>query len=372
MASKPRLEPLARAVLRTQSDERLVALAREGREPAFAEIVRRYRPPLLAFASAYVAPDVAEDVVQDSLVSSWKSLLGTDSEIKLKPWLYTIVRNRALNAKRDARPYEPIAEEIDGVRTPSDVVLEREELARVVAAVTALPEGQRQALVHSALDGRTHDQIAAVLDTSPASVRGLIHRARLSVRHGVGAVLPLPVVRMLIEVAGSPGTGEAAGGAVAAGVAGGATAIGGGATKAVAVIAAVAVAAGTGVAIEQSRGGGSGDAGDAKTERPSPPGGSDSSARPGLAVAADTAGSTSGSSAGSFGSRLGRGRGELRRGLGVWQVRVWQLRVGRRRFRVERLRLRLRRVDPGPVGRRLRRRRRLERPGVAVERLRLG
>ena len=75
MAPKPRLEPLARAVLRTQSDERLVALAREGREAAFAEIVRRYRPPLLAFASAYVAPDVAEDVVQDSLVGSWKSLL---------------------------------------------------------------------------------------------------------------------------------------------------------------------------------------------------------------------------------------------------------------------------------------------------------
>ena len=67
------MQPLARAVLRTQSDSRLVALAREGREAAFEEIVRRYRPALVAFAAAYGPPD-PEDVVQESLLRSWDAL----------------------------------------------------------------------------------------------------------------------------------------------------------------------------------------------------------------------------------------------------------------------------------------------------------
>ena len=111
-----RLRPLARAVLRTQSDERLVALAREGREGAFEEIVRRYRPGLVAFAAAYAPSDRVEDVVQESLVRSWEALGQTSEETHLKPLLYTIVRNRALNARRDAKTHEPLSDRIDGVR----------------------------------------------------------------------------------------------------------------------------------------------------------------------------------------------------------------------------------------------------------------
>src|ERR671918_1370961 len=118
-----RLRPLARVVLRAQSDERLVALSREGREAAFEEIVRRYRPGLVAFAAAYAPPDRAEDVVQESFVSSWEALSRSTEEIRLKPWLYTIVRNRALNARRDARPHVPLSEEIEGVREPAEIAL---------------------------------------------------------------------------------------------------------------------------------------------------------------------------------------------------------------------------------------------------------
>src|SRR5918911_1199827 len=130
-----RLRPLARAVLRTQSDERLVALAREGRDAAFEEIVHRYRPGLVAFAAAYAPSDRVEDVVQESLVRAWNALGQTAEEIHLKPWLYTIVRNRALNARRDAKLHEPLSEEIDGVPQPVDIVLGRAELAAVVGAV---------------------------------------------------------------------------------------------------------------------------------------------------------------------------------------------------------------------------------------------
>ena len=145
MTRGSRLRPLARAVLRTQSDERLVALSREGREAAFEEIVRRYRPGLVAFAAAYAPAEQAEDVVQESFVRSWNALRSSTEEIRLKPWLYTIARNRALNARRDARPHAPLSDELDGVREPAEIALTNEELARVVGAVSALPDPQREA-----------------------------------------------------------------------------------------------------------------------------------------------------------------------------------------------------------------------------------
>ena len=107
MAGSTRFGPLARAVLRTQSDDRLVALVRDGTEAAFEEIVRRYRAPLVAFAAAYGPPD-PEDLVQESLTRSWEALRESNMEMNLKPWLYTIVRNRALNARRDARPTQEL------------------------------------------------------------------------------------------------------------------------------------------------------------------------------------------------------------------------------------------------------------------------
>src|SRR5436190_22499278 len=111
MSKGSRFRPLAKAVLRTQSDERLVRLVREGRDGAFEEIVRRYRAPLVAFAAGY-APSDPEDVVQESLTRSWQALRESSGEMKLKPWLYTIVRNRALNAKRDAHVHEELTDQV--------------------------------------------------------------------------------------------------------------------------------------------------------------------------------------------------------------------------------------------------------------------
>ena len=129
--------------------------------------MRRYRNPLVAFAAAY-APGDPEDVVQESLTRAWQSLRESTGEMKLKPWLYTIVRNRALNSRRDTRIHEQLTDEVDGVRQPADIVLTNEELGLVVAAVGALPEQQRHALVSSALEGHTHDQIAAAIGSTPA------------------------------------------------------------------------------------------------------------------------------------------------------------------------------------------------------------
>src|SRR3954452_19374043 len=102
------------ALLRTQSDERLLAIAAAGHDRAFEAIVDRYRRPLLRHVRRYVADGRAEDVVQATFVSAWSSLRkGTDVR-ELRPWLYRIATNGALNAlKRSGADDRPLPEADD-------------------------------------------------------------------------------------------------------------------------------------------------------------------------------------------------------------------------------------------------------------------
>lgn len=184
--------------LRLQPDSRLTALASAGAERAFEEIVRRYRRPLVAFAAGIVAPDRAEDVVQEALLRAHRKLSANDAVRELRPWLYAIVRNLALNDLRDEPVHELLDDGCDGVPQPPDVAARRAELANLVTAIQALPADQEAAIVKRELEGRSHDEIAAALKVTPQAARGLIFRARARLRSSVGCLLPLPLLRALL------------------------------------------------------------------------------------------------------------------------------------------------------------------------------
>src|SRR3954451_19943379 len=105
---------MSSALLSQLSDERLVALVRAGRDDAFGAIHDRYRDRLLAFARRLLAATGhdAEDVVQDALIRALAALRSSDAEMNLKPWLYMIVRNRAVD---DLRRPARVAAELDEV-----------------------------------------------------------------------------------------------------------------------------------------------------------------------------------------------------------------------------------------------------------------
>ena len=172
MPTPPSAAPLAGLALRCQSDSRLVRLSREGHARAFEEIVRRYREPLVSFAGVMVPADRAEDVVQEALAKSHAALVASDTDVKLKPWLYTVVRNRALNNLRDEPAHERLDEDFDGVAQPPEVAAQRERITALVAGVKGLPAAQRDALVQRELEGRSHREIGIALGVSPGAVRG--------------------------------------------------------------------------------------------------------------------------------------------------------------------------------------------------------
>ncbi|MBK5231626.1 MAG: RNA polymerase sigma factor [Thermoleophilia bacterium] len=214
-----------------QSDSRLVKLFRRGVDPAFDELVHRYRGALVAYAGAIAGRDRAEDVVQDSLVKAHRSLSG-EQAIEPKPWLYKVVRNTALNDIRDNRKHshDGLGETAtQAYEQPHEVAERREELAAVVAAVSALPASQRRALIGHELGGFSYDEIAAELDVSTGATKQLIYRARLSLRNGFGALIPFPLIAWLASDATSMFAAGAAGGVATGAAATGALGASGGA-----------------------------------------------------------------------------------------------------------------------------------------------
>ena len=242
--------------LRAQPDRRLVTLVREGYEAAFEEIVRRYGRPLTRYAAAIVGSR-SEDVTQDALSKALLALRRDDEkEIELRPWLYRIVRNTALNDLRDRPPTTEILEEaIAAGRGTAAEAEEREQLQELIERLRALPERQRAAIVMREFEGLSHEEIAAALGLSGGGARQVIFRAREALRSGAGMLLPLPLMRMLLEhgtEATTAGAGGAAG-ALAAGAAGGGASA---ALKAGAVAAIIAGSVGTGIAIQHDHGNG--------------------------------------------------------------------------------------------------------------------
>src|SRR3954447_13993502 len=168
-------------LLRLASDERLVELVRLGSEPAFEVVFDRHHRALLGFCRHMLGSvEEAEDAVQHTFASAYTSLLDSDRAIDLRPWLYTIARNRCLTLLR-ARRERPV-EEVPEPATEhlSAQVLRREELRAMLGDLAALPDDQREALLLVAAGAVPHEEIAAIIGCHPNRVKALVFQARTS------------------------------------------------------------------------------------------------------------------------------------------------------------------------------------------------
>src|SRR3954470_3519043 len=211
------------SLLRMQTDERLVELARAGHDAAFEAIVERYRVPLERYAARLIGPRGGEDAVQQAFVNAHRALGGeSDRTIELKPWLYRIVHNAALNSLRSTRDEQLLGDDAERLGLSEDVFERRERLREALDAVAALPEKQRDAILLRELEGRSHDEIAVALGMSSGAARQQIFRARAALRAAATAVPPGPLIVRLMDL----GAGSASGGPdMAMGAGAGATAL---------------------------------------------------------------------------------------------------------------------------------------------------
>ena len=179
------------ALLRLQSDERLIAMTRRGQHAAFEVLFSRYQSRLLAFCRHMLSSrEDAEDVLQEVFTAAFNAVLADERDINVRPWLYRIARNRSLNHLRRASAIGVDSMDVhyaDNGLSTGERVLKRESFRQLLGDVKELPETQRTALLLREIDALSYDQIADAMETTVPSVKSLLVRARISLAEAAEA-----------------------------------------------------------------------------------------------------------------------------------------------------------------------------------------
>lgn len=171
----------------------VVAAAQAGDERAFAAIVSHYQRSVFGLAYQMTGNAAqAEELAQDVFLRLWQKLGSFDATRPLRPWLLRLARNVCLNALRKWQPparsihaadeEEPSLEPAADGPTALDDAADREQAARVRAAVARLPEEYRLVVTLRHFDGLAYEEIAEALDLPLGTVKVRLHRARERLR----------------------------------------------------------------------------------------------------------------------------------------------------------------------------------------------
>jgi RNA polymerase sigma factor (sigma-70 family) len=185
-------------------------------------------------------PDAAEaeDAMQQTFVSAYRSLLAGSEPRQAAVWLAAIARNECLDRIR-ARMREPLAEHgrNGGADAPDTLaaVIAGEEFRALNRSIEELPTQQRDALLLHEFCGLSYEDVAAAIGVSESAIGSLLFRARRTLRSAVRrgyAVLPLSEIwnataqlvarGPAIKVAALPVVAKVGCGAVAVGLTAGA------------------------------------------------------------------------------------------------------------------------------------------------------
>src|SRR5215218_5001414 len=201
------MKPLfSSALLRTQSDERLVTLIAAGHERAFETIVQRYGSPIERYCARSLSRSDAEDAVQQVLLKAWAALSSGTEVHSLKPWLFRIAQTTIIDtAEKSGFDHDELERSLRPHEGPDSEFEKRALIRKTLVGLAALPEAQREALLRGAVDGESRAEIAHALGVSEGAVRQLLYRARVRLRTVATAVTPLPLVTWIMrpaEVAG--------------------------------------------------------------------------------------------------------------------------------------------------------------------------
>lgn len=174
-------------------DEALIAEVAGGNRSAFERLSRRHLRSSLALAQRVLgnAAD-AEEVVQDAFLQVWLHAADWRGDgAKFSTWLYRIVVNRSLDYRR-RRTFAPLDEAMEipsPVADAASLVSDRQMAAQVDAAISALPERQRQALALCYYGDVGCTEAAKILNISMSAMESLLVRARRTVRGRLAAII---------------------------------------------------------------------------------------------------------------------------------------------------------------------------------------
>jgi RNA polymerase sigma factor (sigma-70 family) len=170
-----------------------------GRPAGFGMIFDRYARLLYGYCARRVGPDLAEDVVSETLLIAFEQRHRFDPTAQsARPWLFGIATNLLRNHRRtEVRGWRALArtgaDPLDGIRRVTDGIAERanervdaaQAVRAIAGALAAMPRGHRDVLLMYAWSGLDYAELAAALGLPIGTVRSRLHRARARLRQAL-------------------------------------------------------------------------------------------------------------------------------------------------------------------------------------------
>lgn len=186
-----------------RTDRELVILARQGNKEAFGCLIERYQTLAGRIALRMVmVQDIAQDLVQESMLQAYLSLKDLQNDESFRSWLYGIVLNICKSYLRDEKRRSRFTEALDddqpeglwnssgATKDPQEVAMERELHSLVLSAIDELPPSYHEAARLHYYESLTLHEIAAITGASPGAIKVRLHRARNHLRKKLHQAYP--------------------------------------------------------------------------------------------------------------------------------------------------------------------------------------
>jgi len=178
----------------TQGDAALMALYAGGDQSAARLLAGRHLPRVLAHAFRLLQDRAeAEDVAQEAMLKLWKIAPDwREGEAKLSTWLYRVTANACTDRLRKRRTtgLEAVPEQVDDTPGVEELMISKDRQRALHAAISALPDRQRNALALRHFEELSNPEIAEALETSVEAVESLLGRARRALSEKLSHLRP--------------------------------------------------------------------------------------------------------------------------------------------------------------------------------------
>uniref|UniRef100_UPI0007851B3B RNA polymerase sigma factor n=1 Tax=Novosphingobium sp. CCH12-A3 TaxID=1768752 RepID=UPI0007851B3B len=172
-----------------ESDPQLVASALAGRQSAYTTLLARHREAVFRLARHHAGDEgEALDITQEAFIAAFASLAKFDAARPFRAWLMRIAVNKCRDWARRravrrlfrmARPLEDAFDVADQNLDPEAQAISQAELARVSAAIAALPANLKDPLILCRLEGMSMAEAADVLGLTEKAVETRIEASRV-------------------------------------------------------------------------------------------------------------------------------------------------------------------------------------------------
>jgi RNA polymerase sigma-70 factor (ECF subfamily) len=157
----------------------------QGDIESFKLIVERYERPIVRMISNITGDrECCEDIAQDVLLTAYRKLSSFDPACSsFSTWLFTIARNKSINASRKKRPRSMSKlPERTNPRNPSDELAKTEFFGRLDGELQALPSAQRRAFALAEFEKLSYEEIARIEGARIGTIKSRINRAKEKLR----------------------------------------------------------------------------------------------------------------------------------------------------------------------------------------------